>query len=144
MQPSLFRTALVLGLLSAVGPFTIDMYLPAMPAIAEDLGGTIAATQATLTGYFIAFGLAQLIYGPMADQIGRKPPIYIGMGVLILGSVGCALAPSIGWLTAARAVQGLGAAAVMVIPRAIIRDMHTGIEATRLMALLMLSATASC
>ena len=143
MQPSLFRTALVLGLLSAVGPFTIDMYLPAMPAIAEDLGGTIAATQATLTGYFIAFGLAQLIYGPMADQIGRKPPIYIGMAVFILGSVGCALAPSIGWLTAARAVQGLGAAAVMVIPRAIIRDMHTGIEATRLMALLMLVISVS-
>lgn len=143
MTPPLFRTALVLGLLSAVGPFTIDMYLPAMPAIAADLGGTIAATQATLTGYFIAFGLAQLIYGPLADQIGRKPPIYIGMAVFILGSVGCALAPTIGWLTAFRVLQGFGAAAVMVIPRAIIRDMHTGVEATRLMALLMLVISVS-
>lgn len=142
MSP-LFRTALVLGLLSAVGPFAIDMYLPALPRIAADLGTTVAATQKTLTLYFIAFGVSQLVYGPMADQVGRKPPLYVGMAIFILGSIGCALAPTIGWLTAFRFLQGIGAAAVMVIPRAIIRDMHTGAAATRLMAMIMLVISVS-
>lgn len=138
MSHGLFRSAAILGLLSAVGPFAIDMYLPALPNVAEDLGSPIAAAQMTLTAYFIAFGLAQLIYGPLADQVGRKPPLYIGLAVFILGSIGCTFAPSIGALVAARFVQGLGAAVLMVVPRAIIRDMHTGAEATRLMALIML------
>ncbi len=138
MAHSIYRSALILGLLSTVGPFSIDMYLPAMPAIAADLSTDVAATQATLTAFFVAFGLAQLVYGPWADQAGRKPPIYAGVTIFILGSIGCALAPTIGWLTLFRLVQGLGAAAVMVIPRAIIRDQHTGTQATRMMALIML------
>ena len=71
-------------------------------------------------------------------MVGRKPPIYIGLGVFILGAFGCAVAPTIGALIAARFVQGLGAATVMVVPRAIIRDLHTGAAATRLMAMVML------
>lgn len=138
MSTGLFRSAAILGLLSAVGPFAIDMYLPALPNVADDLGSTIAAAQMTLTAYFIAFGLAQLVYGPLADQIGRKPPLYIGLCIFIIGSLGCTFAPTIGALVAFRFVQGLGAAVVMVIPRAIIRDMHTGAEATRMMALIML------
>lgn len=138
MSRGLFRSAAILGLLSAVGPFAIDMYLPALPNVADDLGSPIAAAQMTLTAYFIAFGLAQLIYGPLADQVGRKPPLYIGLAVFILGSIGCTFAPSIGVLVAFRFVQGLGAAVLMVVPRAIIRDMHTGTEATRLMAMIML------
>jgi DHA1 family bicyclomycin/chloramphenicol resistance-like MFS transporter len=94
--------------------------------------------QVTITAYFFAFGLAQLIYGPWADEAGRKPPLYIGLAIFILGSALAAAAPGIGWLVAARFVQGLGGAAVMVIPRAIIRDLHTGPEATRLMASIML------
>ena len=109
MAHSVLRSALVLGLLSTVGPFSIDMYLPAMPAIGLDPGSDVAATQATLTAFFLAFGLAQLIYGPWADQAGRKPPIYAGMVIFILGAVGCALAPTIGWLTVFRFIQGLGA-----------------------------------
>lgn len=138
MAQSVIRSALILGLLSTVGPFSIDMYLPAMPAIGADLNTDVAATQATLTAFFLAFGLAQLIYGPLADQVGRKPPIYAGVSIFILGAIGCALAPTIGWLTLFRFIQGLGAAAVMVIPRAIIRDQHTGTAATRMMALIML------
>jgi DHA1 family bicyclomycin/chloramphenicol resistance-like MFS transporter len=138
MSIGLFRSAAILGLLSAVGPFAIDMYLPALPNVADDLDTTIASVQLTLTAYFIAFGLAQLVYGPLADQIGRKPPLYIGLCIFLVGSLGCAFAPSIGALVAFRAVQGLGAAVVMVIPRAIIRDMHTGPDATRMMALIML------
>ncbi len=138
MSIGLFRSAAILGLLSAVGPFAIDMYLPALPNVADDLDTTIASVQLTLTAYFIAFGVAQLVYGPLADQIGRKPPLYIGLCIFLVGSLGCAFAPSIGALVAFRFVQGLGAAVVMVIPRAIIRDMHTGPDATRMMALIML------
>lgn len=138
MSSGLFRSAAILGLLSAVGPFAIDMYLPALPNVAADLGSTIAGAQMTLTAYFIAFGLAQLVYGPLADQVGRKPPLYIGLSIFIVGSLGCTFAPSIETLIAFRFVQGMGAAVVMVIPRAIIRDLHTGAEATRLMALIML------
>ncbi|MDB5615853.1 multidrug effflux MFS transporter [Tardiphaga sp.] len=132
------RNAVVLGLLSAVGPFAIDMYLPALPAIAADLHTTTASTQMTLTVFFIAFGLCQIVYGPLSDVYGRKAPLYAGLTLFTIGSIGCALAPGIGWLIAFRFVQGLGAAAMAVIPRAIIRDLHTGAEATRLMSLVML------
>jgi DHA1 family bicyclomycin/chloramphenicol resistance-like MFS transporter len=138
MTTPILRTAAVLGLLGAVGPFAIDMYLPAMPAIAADLGSTVAATQGTLTAYFLAFGLAQLVYGPWADAAGRKVPLLVGLVLFVAASIGCALSPDIASLTAMRAVQAAGGAAVMVIPRAIIRDLHTGSEATRLMALVML------
>ena len=138
-----FRLALVLGLLSAVGPFAIDMYLPAMPAITADLASEPTMIAHTLTAYFLAFGVAQLVYGPWADAAGRRGPLVAGLALFILGSIACAFAPSDAWLIAARALQGLGGAAVMVIPRAIIRDMHTGTEATRLMALVMLVISVS-
>ena len=140
---ALFRTALILGLLSAVGPFAIDMYLPAMPAIGTDLGASVAGVQATLTLYFVAFGLSQMVYGPLADQVGRKPPILLGLGLFLTGSLICAFAPTIGWLIAGRVVQALGAAAVMVVPRAIIRDMMTGPDATRLLAAIMMVISVS-
>ena len=138
MKKSYAKNAIVLGLLAAVGPFAIDMYLPALPTIAADLHATTAATQMTLTAFFVAFGVSQLVYGPVADMVGRKPPLYFGLALFIAASIGCALAPSAAWLIFFRFVQGIGAASVMVIPRAIIRDLHTGTEATRLMALVML------
>lgn len=143
MMSSYARNAIVLGLLAAVGPFAIDMYLPALPTIAADLGATTAATQMTLTMFFVGFGLAQLAYGPVTDMVGRKPPLYFGLGLFLLGSIGCGLAQSIEWLIAFRLVQGIGAASVMVVPRAIIRDLHTGVEATRLMSLVMLVLSVS-
>ncbi len=138
MSRSIARPALVLGLLSCISPFAIDMYLPAMPTIATDLSSSLQAMQATITAYFLTFGLAQLLYGPWADQAGRKRPLYVGIAVFALGSALCAMAPSVAWLIAGRAVQGLGGAALMVVPRAIIRDISTGNEATRLMAAVML------
>jgi MFS transporter, DHA1 family, multidrug resistance protein len=132
------KNAVVLGLMSTIGPFAIDMYLPALPTIAADLHASTTATQMTLMSFFVAFGLCQLVYGPVSDMAGRKPPLYFGLGLFTVASIGCALSPSIGWLIAFRAMQGIGASAVMVIPRAIVRDLHTGIEATRLMALMML------
>lgn len=138
MSSSFMRNAIVLGLLSAIGPFAIDMYLPALPTITADLGASTAATQMTLMVFFVAFGVCQIVYGPLSDMVGRKPPLYFGIAVFALGSIGCSLAPGINWLIFFRFVQGLGAAAVMVIPRAVIRDLHTGVDATRLMSLVML------
>ena len=143
MTEKLLRPALVLGLLSCLGPFAIDMYLPAMPEIARSLAASVPQMQGTITAYFVAFGLAQLIYGPWADQAGRKVPLYAGIAVFVLGSVICTFAPTIGWLTLGRAVQGLGGAALMVVPRAIIRDLYTGPAATRLMAAVMLVISVS-
>ena len=138
MPRSILRPALVLGLMSCIGPFAIDMYLPAMPDIGAHLSASVQAMQGTITAYFIAFGVAQLLYGPWADQAGRKPPLYAGIVVFCLGAAICALAPTVEMLTFGRAVQGFGGAALMVVPRAIIRDGFTGNEATRLMAAIML------
>ena len=138
MKPELMKMALILGLLSCVGPFAIDMYLPAMPVMAEEYGVPTAMSQYTLVSFFIAFGICQLFYGPAADMFGRKPPLYFGLVLFLIASVGCALAPTIEWLIALRFVQGIGAASVMSIPRAIIRDRYTGTEATRLMTTVML------
>ncbi len=143
MSDRILRPALILGLLSCIGPFAIDMYLPALPEIGAALGTSVQAMQTTITAYFIAFGLAQLIYGPWADQAGRKPPLYAGIAIFLLGSVICTMAPSVDWLIAGRFVQGLGGAAMMVVPRAIIRDMYTGHAATRLMAAVMLVISVS-
>ena len=140
---TLTRAAMILGLLSAVGPFAIDMYLPAMPVIAADLSVEPAAVQGTLIAYFAGFGLAQLIYGPWSDQAGRKLPLYFGLSFFAAASVGCAFAPSVESLTAFRLVQGLGGAVLLVLPRAVIRDLHTGPEAMRLMALVMLVISVS-
>ena len=143
MSDNFLRPALILGLLSCIGPFAIDMYLPAMPQIGAALGASVPAMQTTITAYFIAFGLAQLLYGPWADQAGRKPPLYAGIAIFLAGSILCTFAPTVEWLIAGRFVQGLGGAAMMVVPRAIIRDMHTGPAATRLMAAVMLVISVS-
>jgi DHA1 family bicyclomycin/chloramphenicol resistance-like MFS transporter len=133
-----FKIALVLGLLSAIGPFAIDMYLPALPEIGASLGAGIGAVQMSLTAFFISLGVGQLLYGPVSDMVGRKPPLYFGLLLFAAASVGCALATDIQTLIALRFVQGLGAAAGMAIPRAVVRDLHTGNDAARLMSLLML------
>jgi DHA1 family bicyclomycin/chloramphenicol resistance-like MFS transporter len=130
--------SIILGLVAAVGPFAIDMYLPAMPDIGRDLAASQHEVQWTIVGYFITFGLAQLVYGPWADQAGRKPPLYVGLALFILGTVTCALAPSLGWLVLGRMVQGAGGAANMVVLRAVIRDMATGPAATRMMSTIMI------
>jgi DHA1 family bicyclomycin/chloramphenicol resistance-like MFS transporter len=142
-QLSLWQAAVVLGILAMVGPFAIDMYLPAMPAIARDLAVDETAVQATITAYFISFGIAQMFYGPWADQSGRKLPMLVGIGIFLAGSAGAIFAQSAAELTAWRFVQGLGGAVLMVLPRAIIRDMYTGAAATKLMALIMMIISVS-
>jgi len=143
MNVKLFKMALVLGSLSWIGPFAIDMYLPALPVLAADLDATPQGAQATLMAYFIAFGSSQIFYGPASDVLGRKPPIYFGLVVFGMASLACAWAPGIEWLIVLRFFQGLGAAAVMSIPRAVIRDCYVGNEATRLMSTIMLMIAVS-
>lgn len=138
MTTKFFKMALLLGLISAIGPFAIDMYLPALPAIGQSLGASTAEVQMSLTAFFIALALGQPIYGPLADIWGRKPPLYFGLGLFTLASVGCALTQDVTTLNLLRFAQGLGAAAGMAIPRAVVRDLHTGTDAARLMSLLML------
>ena len=132
------RMALILGLLSAIGPFAIDMYLPALPDIGASLHAEVGPVQWSLTAFFLALGVGQVVYGPVSDMLGRKPPLYFGLALFVLTSIACALTSDIRMLVLLRFLQGLGAAAGTVIPRAVVRDLHTGHEAARLMSLLML------
>ena len=143
MTRRLVHLALVLGLITAVGPFAIDMYLPALPSIGGSLNASAASVQMSLTAFFVTLGVCQLVYGPLADMIGRKKPIYWGLAIFTVGSVGCAFAANIETLIVFRVVQAVGACAGMVIPRAIVRDLHTGHEATRLISMLMLVVSVS-
>lgn len=138
MNMTILKTAIVLGLLSVIGPVAIDMYLPALPDIGNHLTATTAQVQLSLMAFMAAIAVCQLFYGPISDMIGRKPPLYFGIVLFIVGSVACALAPSIEWLIAARFIQGVGACASMSLPRAIVRDNYTGAEAAQLFSLLML------
>ncbi|SFB61238.1 MFS transporter, DHA1 family, bicyclomycin/chloramphenicol resistance protein [Rhizobium sp. NFR07] len=130
--------ALSLGLLSAVGLFALDMYLPALPSISRDLQADSHAVQASLISFFAAMAASQIIYGPVSDMVGRKLPLYVGLALYVIGSVGCALSPSIDWLVACRFLQGMGGCAGIVISRAIVRDLHTGPAAAQLMSRLLL------
>jgi DHA1 family bicyclomycin/chloramphenicol resistance-like MFS transporter len=128
----------VLGTLTAFAPLSIDMYLPALPSLQRDLHTTASAAQLSLAAYFAGLGLTQLFYGPLADRFGRKRPLYGGIALYIVASLGCAMAPDIRLLIALRFLQAMGGAAGPVIARAVVRDLYRGREAAQLMALLML------
>jgi DHA1 family bicyclomycin/chloramphenicol resistance-like MFS transporter len=132
------QLVLVLGALSAIGPLTIDTYLPALPELSRQLGATDAQAQATITGLLIGLGLGQLIIGPLSDSIGRRKPLLAGLVLHAGMSVLCALAPSIGLLTVTRTLQGLAGAAVAVVAMAVVRDLFSGIRAAQLLSRLVL------
>jgi DHA1 family bicyclomycin/chloramphenicol resistance-like MFS transporter len=119
------------------------MYLPAMPLIGDSLGASPMVMQSTITAYFASFGIAQMFYGPWADQSGRKLPLYAGIAMFVLGTILCMTATSATGLITGRFVQGMGGAALGVVPRAIVRDMMTGAEATRMMSKIMLTFSVS-
>lgn len=118
-----FTIILILGALSTISPFSIDMYLPGFPAIAEDLGTTIPMVQLSLTSYFIGISAGQLLYGPLLDRFGRKIPLYAGLGVYIIASLGCALTNSAEGLIGMRFLQALGGCAGMVAAQTLVRDL---------------------
>lgn len=116
----------LLGALTALGPFTIDLYLPAFPVLEEDFQTTAAAIQLTLTGTMIGFAIGQLVVGPLSDKVGRRIPLIVVTAVHVLASVGAAFAPSLELLSVARVLMGMGAAAGGVVAMAIVRDLFGG------------------
>lgn len=121
-QKEYFFIILILGALALISPFSIDMYLPGFPAIADQLDTSIDKVQLSLTSYFVGIAIGQLIYGPLLDRFGRKRPLYIGLVLYIIASFGCALTSSVNALIAMRLVQALGGCVGMVAAQALVRD----------------------
>ncbi|MFC3196919.1 multidrug effflux MFS transporter [Parapedobacter deserti] len=133
-----FFIFVVLGLLSAIGPFSIDMYLPGFDAIAASLHTSVAHIQLSLTSFFIGIASGQIIYGPLLDRFGRKPPLVVGLAIYIAASAGCALTNAADNLILYRFVQALGSCGGMVASRAMVRDFFGPTESARIFSLLML------
>ncbi len=134
---------LILGSLTALGPFTIDMYLPGFPAIATDLGTDVATVGLSLSSYFIGLSLGQLLYGPLLDRFGRKPPLYVGLVIYILASLACAWSADIESLIIFRFIQAIGCCAAAVASVAMVRDLFPVEENAKIFALLILVVGAS-
>ena len=133
-----FFTIFTLGLLSAMGAFSIDMYLPGFPDIARDLHTTVAHITLSITSFFIGISIGQLVYGPLLDKYGRKKPLLIGLFVYFLTSVACAFAPTANMLIGLRFFQALGSCAGLVASRALVRDIFPVEENAKIFSLLML------
>ena len=134
-QGSVLKTGLAFGLLSAIGPLAIDLYLPAFPTMVRELHATPGEVQRTLSVFFLALAAAQIPVGSFGDRFGRKLPLYLGLGLFILMSIACAFATSAPLLVALRFVQGFGVCAGTAVSRAMIRDLQSGHKAARLMAI---------
>ena len=128
----------ILGALIGITPFSIDMYLPGFPAIANDLHAEIAQVALSLTSFFVGIAVGQLFLGPLSDRYGRKKPLLLGLALYVVASVGCVLARSVHTLIVLRVVQALGGCAGMVISRAMVRDLFAGSEIAKVFSLLML------
>ena len=132
------RLALILGALTAMGPLAIDMYLPALPTIARELGTDAASVQVSLAMYFIGIACGQIFYGPLSDRFGRKRALYLGLTVFVLSSAGCALAHDVRTLVVWRLFQALGGCAPLVVPRAVVRDHFDERGSARMLSVLIL------
>jgi MFS transporter, DHA1 family, multidrug resistance protein len=130
------KLLVLLGSISILTPFSLDLYLPALPAIAADLHAGAGSVQLTLPVFFVGLAISQLFFGSVADHVGRRPPLLCGLGLLVMGSIGCALAHSVAALTAWRLVQALGVGSASVIPRAIVRDRFDVAHTARALSLL--------
>ncbi len=132
------KIIIILGSLSAIGPFSIDMYLPGFPAVARDLGTDIEHVALSLSSYFVGISAGQLLYGPLLDRFGRKKPLLFGLALYAAAAIACAFAPSINALIALRLLQALGACAGMVAGRAVVRDLFHVNETAKIFSTLML------
>lgn len=132
------RLLVLLGSLTAFGPLSIDMYLPALPAIARDLAASESVVQVTLTACLIGLALGQIVAGPLSDSLGRRRPLLMGVAGYVVVSLLCATAPSAWLLVVLRLIQGLTGAAGVVIARAIVRDLYSGAAAARYFSRLIL------
>jgi DHA1 family bicyclomycin/chloramphenicol resistance-like MFS transporter len=133
-----FRTTLILSALVAFAPMSIDMYLPALPALERYFATDTASVQHTLASFFVGLAIGQLFYGPIADRYGRKPPLYFGLTLYVAASAGCALAPGIGSLIGLRFLQAVSGCAGMVVARAVVRDLYDRQESARVFSILLM------
>ncbi|HEY1872255.1 MAG TPA: multidrug effflux MFS transporter [Chitinophagaceae bacterium] len=138
-----FYLILILGLLSAIGPFSIDMYLPAFPDIAKGLHTSVAQVTLSLSSFFIGISFGQLLYGPLLERFGRKKPLYTGLCIYLLASIGCAMAVSVNALIMLRLLQALGGCVGMVAARAMVRDLFEVKENAKVFSMLMLVVAVS-
>src|SRR6187397_507380 len=138
-----FYLILILGFLTAIGPLSIDMYLPAFPAIAKSLNTSVARVTLSLSSFFIGISVGQLLYGPLLERFGRKKPLYIGLCIYLLASIGCALAASVNALIVLRLFQALGGCVGMVAARAMVRDLFEVKENAKIFSTLMLVVAVS-
>lgn len=138
-----FLLIVLLGSLTVLGPFSIDMYLPGFPAIAQDLHTTAAKVSLSLSGYFVGISLGQLLYGPLLDRFGRKPPLYVGLIIYILASAGCAMVTSIEGLILMRIIQAIGSCAAAVASVVMVRDLFPVKDNAKVFSLLLLVLGAS-
>lgn len=120
------RNIVVLGLLSTFGPISLDLYLPALPQLADELGASASGAQLTITACLLGLALGQLVAGPLSDRLGRRRPLITGLVLYVLTSAACAFAPSVSVLVLLRLLQGLSGAAGLVIARAVARDLYSG------------------
>lgn len=125
---------IVLAMLSMIGPFSIDTPFPAFDQMRNDFGAGADDLQLVVTAYMLAFAAMSIFHGPLSDALGRRPVILGSIGVYVVASVGCALAPSLGWLLVGRVVQGLSAGGSTIVSRTVIRDVFDGADAQRLMS----------
>lgn len=127
----------LLGMLTAIDAMSIDIYVPALPQIARAMAVSPVAIQATLSLFLLGIGLGQAFWGPLSDRVGRRGPLLVGLCVYCAGSLGCVLAPSVGWLSLARFVQAIGASSGLVLSRAIVADIWPEERTARIYSLLM-------
>jgi DHA1 family bicyclomycin/chloramphenicol resistance-like MFS transporter len=142
-KKSYFNIILILGLLTAIGPFSIDMYLPAFPAIAKGLNTSVAQVMLSLSSFFIGISAGQLIYGPLLERFGRKKPLYVGLVIYLFASAGCAFTESVDALIAFRFLQALGSCAGLVTSRAMVRDLFDVKDNAKVFSSLMLVVAVS-
>jgi len=142
-KKSYFDIILILGLLTAIGPFSIDMYLPAFPAIAKGLNTSVAQVMLSLSSFFIGISAGQLIYGPLLERFGRKKPLYVGLVIYLFASAGCAFTESVNALIAFRFLQALGSCAGLVTSRAMVRDLFDVKDNAKVFSSLMLVVAVS-
>src|SRR5262249_19224836 len=140
LRPDTFALTALLALLTAIGPLSMDLYLPALPAISAALDTTTAASALTISFYLVGFAAGQVAYGPLSDRRGRKPVMFAATLIYCAATVVCALAPTIEALIAARFLQAFGSSGAIVLSRAVVRDLYDGPRAGRelsLMAMIM-------
>jgi MFS transporter, DHA1 family, multidrug resistance protein len=131
LRPGTPALTALLAMMSALGPFSMDMYLPSLPDIAHTLAAPIGQVQLTVSSYLIGFAVGQVIYGPLSDRRGRRPVVLAALALYVASSLVCVVAQSAGPLIAARLLQGIGGSGSIVLARAIVRDLYSGVRAAR-------------